>query len=350
MRIGILTFHWATNYGAILQSYALQEYLKDKGHDVEIINYKPKQYDFSWMNILRHPSNLIHLGDVFRDRDKEACLERWRKDHLRMTRRFYSTEELREISNDYDVFISGSDQILNPSFTLHGEKHPTAAYYLTFANANKQRLGYAVSFGCTSYPNDARNYATKWIATFNKIGVREQTGLKVLEELNFSKNQDVVPDPTVLLGQRLFEELYFEKDTSRDYLYVYMLRNRPVDEVFLKEVKTNILYADDNGKTATMENWLSKICNARQMITNSYHGMIMAILFHVPFVVLLETVSNTGMNDRFFTLLSRLGLEDRIVNNSYDGINNALNIEIEWNLVDEKISEFGQIGKVFLSL
>lgn len=55
MKIGIMTFHWATNYGAVLQAYCLQEYLREQGHDVEIINYKPMQYDFSWKKYLGTP-------------------------------------------------------------------------------------------------------------------------------------------------------------------------------------------------------------------------------------------------------------------------------------------------------
>ena len=87
MKIGIFTFHWATNYGAILQAYALQEYLKSQGNEVEIINYKPKKYDFSWINVVRHPSNLLRLRSVLLDRDKEQCLQQWRENNLCMTER-----------------------------------------------------------------------------------------------------------------------------------------------------------------------------------------------------------------------------------------------------------------------
>lgn len=350
MRIGILTFHWATNYGAILQAYALQEYLKDLGHEVEIINYKPKQFDFSWVNIIHHPRNLLHLGTVLRDRDKEACLHQWREKYLHLTKRFYTTEELTEIGNDYDIYISGSDQILNPSFTLHGEGHPTSAYYLIFANTNKQRVGYAVSFGCTSYPENVRTYAAKWITSFDKIGVREQTGIDILKELGYSKNQTLVPDPTILLGKKLFEKLDFERNDDSEYLYVYMLRGRAVDADYLNNINTKIIFADDDGKTATMERWLGKIGNARQMITNSYHGMIMAILFHVPFVVLLETICDTGMNDRFNTLLSKIGLENRIVENDKASLIKIFNVQINWEQVDERVLEYSKLGATFLSI
>ena len=350
MKIGILTFHWAANYGAILQAYALQEYLKSQGHEVEIINYKPKKYDFSWINVVRHPSNLLHLRSVLLDRDKERCLQQWRKYNLCMTERFYTTDDLKIIANDYDAFISGSDQILNPSFTICGEGNPTSAYYLSFAGTTKQRIGYAVSFGCTTYPDSAKRYAKEWIKSFDKIGVRERTGLDILKELEYTGHQTIVPDPTILYGSDLFDKLDIEESSDKDYLYVYMLRGRTVSPEYLKNVQTKIVYADDNGKTATMERWLGRIHDAGQIITNSYHGMIVAILFHIPFVALLETKGAVGMNDRFFTLLDTLGLKDRIVDNNAEIIYSTLNKAIDWFSIDEKMADFRKTGRVFFML
>ena len=348
MKIGILTFHWATNYGAILQAYALQEYLKSQGHEVEIINYKPQKYDTSWVNVVRHPSKLFHLKRMFLDGEKERCLQQWREQHLCMTKRYYFADELKTIAKDYDVFISGSDQILNPSFTIYGEDKPNSAYYLTFSDDAKYRIGYAVSFGCVTYPDYAKPYAQKWITLFDKIGVREQTGIDILKELEYSKTYALVPDPTILYGDRLFERLDIENSSEKDYLYVYMLRGRTVNCEFLSNVRTRIMFADDNGKTATMERWLGRIQGARQMITNSYHGMIMAILFHVPFVVLLETRGAVGMNDRFYTLLRSLGLENRIVENDAQIIGDVLNNNIDWSFVDNKIVVSREQGIDFL--
>ena len=348
MKIGIFTFHWATNYGAILQAYALQEYLKSQGNEVEIINYKPKKYDFSWINVVRHPSNLLRLRSVLLDRDKEQCLQQWRENNLCMTERFYTTDDLKIIANDYDAFISGRDQILNPSFTICGEGNPTSAYYLSFAGTTKQRIGYAVSFGCTKYPDDAKRYAKEWIKSFDKIGVRERTGLDILKELEYTRPQSIVPDPTILYGSKLFEKLDIEENSDKDYLYVYMLRGRTVCPEYLKNVQTKIVYADDNGKTATMERWLGRIRNAGQMITNSYHGMIMAILFHIPFAVLLETKGGIGMNDRFYTLLKTLKLEGRIVGNSYSDINAVFSKKIDWHMVDDMVKKYAEIGSNYL--
>lgn len=83
MKIGILTFHWATNYGAILQAYALQNYLKDRGHNVEIINYKPLFYDYSIRKFLLYPrflfSFLVRFKQVCKEIKKESRLNIFRK-------------------------------------------------------------------------------------------------------------------------------------------------------------------------------------------------------------------------------------------------------------------------------
>ena len=160
MKIGILTFHWATNYGAILQSYALQTYLIKCGHEVVIIDYKPKKYDLSLYKIFtsRH---LLNLRESIKNLEKEKELAKFRSQHLRLTKRYSSLEELKTNPPQCDIYISGSDQVLNPSFTQYGEgrKSPASSYYLDFGDSSVKRIGYAVSFGCTVYPEKAKQIA-----------------------------------------------------------------------------------------------------------------------------------------------------------------------------------------------
>ena len=126
MKIGILTFHWATNYGAVLQCYALQQTLAEMGHDVEVINYKPQRYDFSWKKYFRHPSSIRYIKRDYIQHRKEKLLVQFRQEYLNLTQRYYANSDLDKISSYYDIVISGSDQILNPYFTNSGEGCPTA--------------------------------------------------------------------------------------------------------------------------------------------------------------------------------------------------------------------------------
>lgn len=342
MKIGILTFHWATNYGAILQAYSLQTYLIGKGHDVDIINYKPRSGDNDLLYLIKHPSLWKSLKRIIANNRKEQLLVPFREDYLKSTCRYYSVEELKSLSKEYDLFISGSDQVFSPSFTLYGENgKPTSAYWQGFAGKEVRKIGYAVSFGCTHYPESAAGLVMQWINGFDAIGVREQTGLALLDELNFKGIKEVLPDPTLLLGKEIFERLGLEvSEKKEDYTCVYMLRH----EV---DVENNVRYIDEKHYPLTMEQWLKTIVNAKQMVTNSYHGMIMAMFAHVPFAVLLETGLGSGMNDRFQTLLGRLGIENRMAFSVEEAMN-ILRSPINFEIIDASIIEYRKEGVNFL--
>ena len=94
-----------------------------------------------------------------------------------------------------------------------------------------------------------------------------------------------------------------------------------------------------------MEQWLGTIIGSRGLITNSYHGMIVAILNHIPFAVLADA---GHMNDRFITLLTMLGLMDRLSDSTDKCIQIVCN-PIDWVVVDERISDFQKLGRAFLN-
>ena len=337
MKIGILTFHWATNYGAVLQCYALQEYLKEQGHIVEIINYKPWHFDF-WYKYVRRPWLLKNLGKDLFAHKKEEQLIKFRAEFLHLTQRYYTSVQMAKAKMDYDIVISGSDQVLNESFTLFGENHPTPAYYLQ-AFPNSKRIGYAESFGCNEYSSEALQYAKQWINNFDKVGVREQTGLGILDAMGFKGPREIVPDPTLLRGRFLFKDIKIEFSEKQNYLCTYILRKH------IDLHQDDVIYIDDYNNPISMEQWLGTILGSRGLITNSYHGMIVAILNHIPFAVLADA---GHMNDRFVTLLTRLGLMDRL-SDTADKCVQIVCKPIDWVVVDKRISDFQKLGRAFLN-
>lgn len=350
MRIGILTFHWATNYGAVLQSYALQTYLEKEGYIVDIINYQPKKYDNTIKRRLRNVNAFLKFFINFRkeilDIKKECALKQFRVKHLNMTPRFYTQGELVDGIDDYDILISGSDQVLNPAYVLHGEKGITSTYFLNYGTHPK-KIGYAVSFGCTTYPNDASIFAEEWIQSFDKIGVRENTGINILQQLHFKKDSQIVPDPTILLGSKMFDGLNLKVINKKQTL-VYMLHGRKVVEGYQTINNEPLVYADQNIDSIGMVKWLESIASSSHFITNSYHGMIVALLFHVPFVVIQESGRGAGMNDRFSTLLSKLDLINRISENAIENIAMTFETDINWLVVDQLMVEYREVGENFL--
>lgn len=343
MKIGILTFHWSTNYGAILQAYSLQEYLRRQGHDVEIVNYKPQKYDFSWFVFIRHPRMLKRLRRELANRKKEQMLTSFRNQYLRMTRRYSSVSEFDDALKQYDVLISGSDQVLNPNITMQGENgKPCLAYWLAFGSEAQKRIGYAVSFGFESYPDNAVGVVKGAVNGFDAIGVREESGKSILNQLGYKGGSMLTPDPTILLGKDLFKCLKIAVPVVKDeYTCIYMLRH----EI---SVEGNVRYIDEQHQPLGMEEWLNAITSAKNMITNSYHGMIMALFAHVPFVVLLEKGRASGMNDRFYTLLSELGFLNRLAN-SVEEAQTILSEPIDFEKVDQQIDRFRRIGAIFIN-
>ena len=341
MKIGIITFNWAINYGAVIQAYALQEFLKSQGAEVDIINYKPLRYDLMPLReVLRNPKQ---IRPQLRLLQRDRLINQFRSSFLNQTKRYYSNIELKRASLKYDLVISGSDQVLNPSFTIGGEGKPTETYYLGFAKKDIKRIGYAVSFGCIQYPEYALDYALKWINNFDLIGVRENSGLRILEQLHFKGEKLVVPDPTLLYGTRLFEKLNLPCTTQKRDICAYLLGG--VRPSFHQDIK--IYFIDEHHKSISMIEWLGAIRDTNFFLTNSYHGMLVAILFHTPFAV-IKNANSKGQNDRMTTVLDKLNLSERFVDNEETQINKVFNDVTDWEKVDDSIKRFRQEGVDFL--
>ena len=229
MKIGILTFHWATNYGAILQCYALQTYLESLGHDVEVIDYKPKQYDETLYAFFRF-RKFLNIGSYIESKKKESALSIFRNQNLKLTKRFNSFKSMSGNLEDFDAIISGSDQVVNPSFLQNGEGRgiETPTYYLGFDFKGK-KIGYALSFGCIEYPQNALSLAKKYIKDFAAISVREKTGVDIVTSMG-RNDAVVVPDPTLLMNSRYYNQLAEDSSLkfSKPYIYSFFIRKTQV--------------------------------------------------------------------------------------------------------------------------
>ena len=350
MNIGILTFHWATNYGAIMQCYALQSYLTSVGHNVKIINYKPRQYDNSFCNFLRH-RKFLNLGEYIDAQKKENALIPFRRNHLNLTDRLYTYSSISEIASQFDLIISGSDQVTNPAFLMFGEGNGiiSPAYFLGFRFEGK-RIGYALSFGCVTYPEEARKVASTYIGTFDSISVRESSGIDIVESMG-RDDVEVVPDPTLLMKSQFYHSLaddFSFSYTNKSYVYSFFISYIHDRKVLINRVlgKENIIWNNENGEY-TMQGWLSNIKHAEYVITDSFHCVVMCLKLHKPFVVVTEQQGNVGMNDRLYTLLNRLGLSAQIYYKEDVPIC-TFDWNYDWTIVDTKLKSYSLIGENFL--
>lgn len=350
MKIGILTFHWATNYGAVLQCCALQKYLETLGNEVQVINYKPKQYDDNINTFLKF-RKFKNIKKYFKEKKKETALAKFRRKYICQTKRFYSYMDLYPFVSQFDAIISGSDQVANPSFLLSGEGEGilSPTYFLGFPFEGL-RIGYALSFGCVSYPNKACNIAANYIKKINAITVREKTGVDIVKSMGRTDIK-VVPDPTILMPLEFYQDLANKsKKKYAIYMYGFFIRhiNDRMRAINNTLKRNNILWNNDDNDYS-MEGWLGNIKHAKFVITDSFHCVVMCLKFHVPFAVITEIEGNVGMNDRLYTLLEKCDLIKCILHKSQIGnIEKVFAMDVKWKDVDSALLEYSEEGKSFL--
>lgn len=347
MRIGILTFHWATNYGAVLQAYALQTYLESIGHTVYIVNYKPKLYDDTLWSFIRL-QKFRNVKGYLADKKKERALVEFRSKYLHQTSIVRKCQDIPNVIENFDVLISGSDQVLNPNFLRNGDKPRvvTPSYFLGFPFKGK-KIGYAVSFGCTQYPLEDLGIASQQILNFDKIAVRENSGLNILQTMG-RNDGIVVPDPTSLLAPHKYQKLSEDSKfaTTDEYTYCFFIRH--LEERKRQISIPNAIWNSADG-TYGLEDWLAKIHKAEFVVTDSFHCVMMCLKLHTPFVVLSEWKGNGGMNDRLLTILERVGQTERLLHISeVNNISSIRALSINWKAVDSIIEESNAVANQFL--
>lgn len=356
MKVKIITFHWATNYGAVLQAYALQKFLSDAGHEVELIDYVPRRYKQTFLRCfgsLKPWCIGASLGKYF----KERKIKSFRKSYLHLTGSYDTLEQLRNNPPEGDVFICGSDQIWNTSFMKYGEGKATTTYFLDFGGARPIRIAYAASFGCLTYPPEIEFIARPLLRDFQAISVREESGAAILKRMGFDK-VSLMPDPALLLRGKDYErllpsELSAKKD-GKCFFYILHDKQHLIADVHLY---FRDVLRENNASTGSIrfsamgiEQWLSLIKSSKIVVTNSFHGIVFSILFKRRFIALLAEGSHGGMNDRVVSLLSRLGLSSRILMTCDPLlIRRLLDDDIDWPQVDANVDGMRQQAALFLA-
>lgn len=346
MKIGILTFHWGTNHGAILQTFASVEYLKSLGHDVKVINYFPQKREINFKSLFKpnYPSVMLQRIPQY-IKEKRLCNFR---NNLPLTERYFSNQELVDNPPDVDLLLCGSDQIWNPSYALYGEGKITPVYFLNFGKKGCRRAALSASFGCENYPKSAEFAVRCHIENFDCISVRENTGRSILEEMGI-ENVHLTADPTALLSNKDYLDICksIPANKTKNIATCILRKQDEFTKKLIKNIVSELNFKKVNNiKNLSMEGWLAGIRDASAVVTNSFHCVMMCLKLHTPFYVVLENGSLSGMNDRMYTLLEKMELKDRIITDVLDM--NSLQ-SIDWEIVDNKLNEYSFGLKEYLN-
>lgn len=329
-KVGTITFHWATNYGAVLQAYALQMFLKQSGFETEIINYLPFQ------NIALRKIDWIRMRD-FDAIKKERAIQRFREKNLTVSAyKYRSYKVLCSAVDSYSTILSGSDQVMNFSFLQHAERRRmTPSYYLNFAGEETRKIAYAASFGTDKIPSAYADFVKKELTSFSWVSVREESACTMLKDIGI--DSEIVVDPTMLVEKATYEPFIDGENVSRIGAFSYILHKNQVD-AHRCESKIFKMFGEKQTVTGdySVENWLRNIRSSAFVVTNSFHATVFALLFHTPFITV--SVGGSNMDNRLLTLLNMVGLEDRFVK-TYDEstIDALLHRDVNWEEVDKRM-------------
>lgn len=322
-KIGLITWHSLENYGSVLQTYALYTIIKENGYDVEIINYvKNAKKNIIYRLYRKIKINFKGKKNSYWYRSNRFL--NFRKKYLKETILYNSLEQLIEISNDYDIYVCGSDQIWSPNRLDY-------AYFLKFTDRSK--IAYAPSIVIDEIKKDDLNEIRKNLNNFNYISVREKKGKEILKKI-INKEIKVVLDPTLLLGKKDYEKILKNVPLNEPYLLCYLIGDRLEHRTLVKEIssKFNLKIVtlpfktmdEDFGdiilKGIGPEEFLGLINNSKLVCTDSYHGMLLSIMLEKDFYEFPRFLDNDkiSQNARVNEVIELLKLNDRLVDNIND--------------------------------
>lgn len=344
-KVGILTFHNTTNYGAALQAYALQTKINHMGYKCDTIDYINKEIEDIYK-----PKNIKDIKGIKQfakyllnnNNQKKVynTFSKFYKEHMKFSKRVNKTN-VCELNNDYDKFIVGSDQVWNLNLSYQDQN-----YYLKFVTDNVKKNSYAASFGYKEVPEEYKEFTKNALSEFHNISVRENQGRDIIKSL-LNRDVSVVLDPTLLLERKEWTDLINDekKEEQEDYILLYIVS--PNEEIIkfsrmlAKKYNCKILWINNTiKKLKGIKNirgcgpieFLKYIKNAKYIVTTSFHGVALSVALNKQFFYGLSKEKN-NFNSRIISLVDILKLcdrdiasysNDKIQNINYDEINSIL--------------------------
>ncbi len=339
MKIGILTYHRAENYGALLQAYALREFLKNCGFDAEFVDYWP-QYHIDHYTILSY-KKIKRLNFRFKVNAlvwapfrylRKYKLQKFMIKYLGLSREIkYKHDD--DVAKGYDCVIYGSDQI----WRKQNEISYTGFNPWYFGSSNivaHRKISYAGSMGTVTENLEDQSELKEYFKNFNSISVREIDLQSLLYKLGFES--ELVSDPVFLLSIDEWRKLRKkEKSNTKKYILFYNLLNTEESVDFVKrlqyqtslevkEINMNFKFGNIGKRyvqTASIQEFIQLIDDAEYVVSNSFHGVAFSILFEKQFFVIgmRERASRVksllqilNMQDRFYEKNEKININSRL--------------------------------------
>lgn len=336
-KIGIITEYYnSKNYGGVLQAYALCKVIENMGYKCEQIPYmrisslNDIQTHSSVATKLKKAINPITLFQYFTDKIESKKMEAMFAERTKAFAHFrevfiphnestYADDTIKQCIDDYDCFITGSDQVWNPSFY-------SPSYLLDFVPKDKVKMSYAASLSVFSLTGEQRERFRESLADYKAVSVREKDAVALLQDVSPVPIEWVL-DPTLLLTREQWDSIASDRIVEGKYIFTYFLgedlEHRQLVEQFAKEHNLQIIsmpyiwgkyrkcdrkFGDLRLFDVTPQDFLALVKNADYIFTDSFHAVVFSILFRKQFFAFQRT-DFEGMGSRLYSLTQLFGIQ-----------------------------------------
>lgn len=324
MKIGMFTFHRANNLGAVLQASALQKYIQNNFGDCEIVDYYPNNnipVTYKGIKkILRICKKIAIYPLTKKKREREYRFDEYRKKYYKMTEQhYYGDHCIEDELKDFDILISGSDQILNTTLTGNSR-----AYYLDFFEGKK--ISYASSFGRTDITQNEIDLIKSELPHYSAVSVREKSAGEIIKRI-CGIDSELVMDPVFLLKKEEWESrCNMDIILPERFIFVYSMENSEnlerVVQLIKEEKNIPVIVVRGGGKagrivgkedaTCGPAEFLRYIKNAEYVVTNSFHGTAFSLIFEKKFLCIAHSTRNT----RLINILQLINEEEKMISSN----------------------------------
>lgn len=332
-RICIVTWYYSRNYGTVLQAYALMKIIQHLGYDVCILD--EFSFSFDRKNIIKNILGRLGLWPYVKKNlhKKERLLLSFFLEEMKI-QYVYSKSSLKRILQKTDVFISGSDQIWNSYY-----ENFSLFYFLPFVKGKK--IAYATSVGANSFDISYKEEIKTLLKGYKHIGVREDSAIKLINELTERNDVCQVLDPTFLLSEddwkRTAETAIFDISLPRKYLLCYLVgsndnyisqlidvrRKLGINEIIIIPSAENPNFCVEGATILSglgPREFVKLIHDAYYICTDSFHATALSLNMSKNFVEFqrFKNDSKESQNSRIYSLFSHYGLMNKMYSQDND--------------------------------
>lgn len=349
-KVCIVTHYYKSlNYGGNLQAYALCQATYKLGYVTEQLCYPWNKDRSSHGYVIKTHVNgqkksnriiniALHLPTKLKNRyyrikyskvaqqyqiDKAKNFYHFNQEVIPHNNKVYTSQDIGETLEEYDAFITGSDQVWNTDWY-------TPVFFLDFVPLDKIKLSYAASIAKDYLSDEERQIFRKSLVDYKAVSVREENTVELIKDLS-PVEPKLVLDPTLLLDREDWDKVCAPRVVEDNYLFCYFLgdnnKERRLAAKFAKaknlkivsipltgtQIFSDLKFGDVILPSASPEEFISLIKHSSYVFTDSFHAVVFSHIYQRQFFV-FNRDKKGAMNSRIINITDLFNAQERFCN------------------------------------